>query len=179
MSSPTQAQVGFLLPLTCGHNRHPNTVEQMLIAQHLDLAGFLDPVDVQVESEDVISVHKSPTKPLASQLKQKSKAEEEKKGDDDEVKEPTSGDSFASRSSISLDQEEDDGESGESEDDEESDGDERKVEDIVEEEVRGSVVKLNAPDVNSDSEKMVSEGHQNSLPEEANAGLTNEDVSLD
>ena len=24
MTEPKQEQVGFLLPLTCGHNRHPN-----------------------------------------------------------------------------------------------------------------------------------------------------------
>ena len=27
MTEPKQEQVGFLLPLTCGHNRHPNQAE--------------------------------------------------------------------------------------------------------------------------------------------------------
>jgi len=46
MTVPKQDQVGFLLPLTCGHNRHPNTLELMTITTHLELAGFLDPVEL-------------------------------------------------------------------------------------------------------------------------------------
>jgi len=45
---PKQEQVGFLLPLTCGHNRHPNQAEQMLFTMHLQLAGFLKPIERDV-----------------------------------------------------------------------------------------------------------------------------------
>ena len=45
MESPKQEQVGFLLPLACGHNRNPSESERMLFLMHLKLAGFVEPSD--------------------------------------------------------------------------------------------------------------------------------------
>ena len=68
MTMPTQNQVGFLMNLSCGHNRHPNATESMVLTTHLDLAGFLEPVELE-RQEEVVSQFSSPTKPLKSVLK--------------------------------------------------------------------------------------------------------------
>ena len=33
---PTQDEVGFIIPLTCGHTQRPSDIESLLIAQHLN-----------------------------------------------------------------------------------------------------------------------------------------------
>lgn len=44
ITSPKMEQVGFLMALTCGHNRHPKINEKVIIQQHLELAGFQEPI---------------------------------------------------------------------------------------------------------------------------------------
>ena len=56
MMTPKQEQVGFLLPLTCGHNRHPNPNESYLFTKHLQIAGFLDPPEEAEVSLDEIEI---------------------------------------------------------------------------------------------------------------------------
>lgn len=111
MTVPTQNQVGFLLNLSCGHNRHPNAAESMVLTTHLDLAGFLEPVELDRNTDEVVSQFSSPTKPLVSAVKVQgtksvtgekliSKAEEEKKRTEDSVQEPDdSGNDRANKSS--------------------------------------------------------------------------------
>ena len=81
MSSPKQDQVGFLLRLTCGHNRHPNPAESRLFTKHLEMAGFLKPVQLGPVEEIRQPSFSSPMKPLADKVKHRSKAEEENKDD--------------------------------------------------------------------------------------------------
>lgn len=41
MASPTKAEVGNLLSMSCGHNGKPLDIEATILAIHLDLAGFI------------------------------------------------------------------------------------------------------------------------------------------
>ena len=50
--TPKQEQVGLLISLSCGHNRHPDSIEAARFHEHLGFAGFLDPI------QNYESVHK-------------------------------------------------------------------------------------------------------------------------
>ena len=76
MTTPKQEQVGFLLPLTCGHNRHPNTIESSQITMHLEIAGFLKPLELE-KVEEIVSCQSSPKKPISEAVKAQSKAQQE------------------------------------------------------------------------------------------------------
>ncbi len=89
--------------------------ESMIITTHLDLAGFLDPIEPS-RLEEIISCYSSPHRPLVSTIKQVSKDEEEKKQEQND-KEQVSSDENGEQSddSDSADSS-DEGEDIESED---------------------------------------------------------------
>jgi len=45
LNSPTIQQVGYLIPLSCGHNGKPERNEIALLSVHLELARFNNPFD--------------------------------------------------------------------------------------------------------------------------------------
>ena len=48
----------------------------MIFTQHLEIAGFLAPIEASERSEDLVKSYQSPKKPTAEQAKQESKAEQ-------------------------------------------------------------------------------------------------------
>ena len=49
----------------------------MVFTQHLEIAGFLAPVEASERSEDIVQCYQSPKKPTTDQAKQESKAEQQ------------------------------------------------------------------------------------------------------